>query len=248
VRLDGGAVEVGDRDRVGGDHDDLVLPDGHGTVGVFHEGGHIGAEEVLALAQPDHERRVATGAHDDTRLVLMQGEQGESAVQARHHARECGRQAVSDLVLPAEHLRGHLGVGLAVEGEAVFEQLLLQRGEVLDDAVVDQGDPAGVVEVRMGVAVGGAAVRRPAGVPDAGLAVGHRMRVEVVGEHGQLAGALAGGEAPVGADHGHPGGVVTAVLQSAQSAEEHLETAVVADVTHDSTHAVEFSRARPHDC
>ena len=43
-----------------------------------------------------------------------------------------------------------------------------ERAEVLDDAVVDDGDAAGLV--RVGVALGGRAVGRPAGVADAGLA------------------------------------------------------------------------------
>ena len=51
---------------------------------------------------------------------------------------------------------------------AALGQLGAQRGEVLDDAVVDDGDPAGVVQVRVGVGVGRAAVGGPAGVPDAG--------------------------------------------------------------------------------
>ena len=69
-------------------------------------------------------------------------------------------------------------------------------GEVLDDAVVDDGDLAGGVAVRVGVAVGGPAVGGPAGVAQAGGAgqrlrrrLGHR-RLEV----GQPAGATAHGE------------------------------------------------------
>ena len=51
--------------RVGRDGDDLVLADRHGAAGVLDEGGDVGAEEVLAVAEPDHERRVAAGADDD---------------------------------------------------------------------------------------------------------------------------------------------------------------------------------------
>ena len=45
-----------------------------------------------------------------------------------------------------------------------------QLGGVLDDAVVDDGDAAGRVDVRMGVAVARLAVGRPARVGDAGRA------------------------------------------------------------------------------
>jgi hypothetical protein len=50
------AGEVGDLDRIGADRDDLVLADLHRLVRELDEGGHIAAEEVLPVAQPDHQR------------------------------------------------------------------------------------------------------------------------------------------------------------------------------------------------
>ena len=44
---------------------------------------------------------------------------------------------------------------------------MAEGGVVLDDAVVDQGELAGLVQVRMGIGVAGQAVRGPAGVADA---------------------------------------------------------------------------------
>ena len=75
---------------------------------------------------------------------------------------------VTVVVLPGDQVHGDLGVGVAGELDAGGFQLGAQRGEVLDDAVVDDGDLAGGVAVRVGVAVGGAAVGGPAGVADAG--------------------------------------------------------------------------------
>ena len=80
--LDGVAVEVGDGDGVGGDRDDLVLADGHGAAGVLDEGRDIRPQEVLAVTEADHERRVAARADDEAGLVLVQGEQGERALEA----------------------------------------------------------------------------------------------------------------------------------------------------------------------
>ena len=48
-------------------------------------------------------------------------------------------------------------------------QLGAQRGEVLDDAVVDDGDLPGGVTVRVCIAVRRPTVRGPAGVPHAGV-------------------------------------------------------------------------------
>ena len=60
-----GAGEVGDLDTLGRDRDDLVLTDREGLAGVLDEGGDVGTEEVLALTQTDHERRVAASADDE---------------------------------------------------------------------------------------------------------------------------------------------------------------------------------------
>jgi hypothetical protein len=61
----------------------------------------------------------------------------------------------------------HLGVGLRCELGAGVEQTALQREVVLDDPVDDDVDAVARVEVRVGVGLGDAAVRRPARVPDA---------------------------------------------------------------------------------
>ena len=69
-----------------------------------------------------------------------------------------------------DEMRDDLGVGLALELAAARDQLLAQRLEVLDDAVVDQRDSAG--RVRMGIVGGRRAVGRPAGVGDADRSAG----------------------------------------------------------------------------
>src|SRR5690606_4223887 len=68
---------------------------------------------------------------------------------------------------------GHaLGVGVAGELDAVLFELGAQLREVFDDAVVDDRHVSVRRDVGMGVAVGGGAVGRPSGVPDAAGAVG----------------------------------------------------------------------------
>ena len=72
-----------------------------------------------------------------------------------------------------DQVRKDLGVGLALKVMAAALQLLTQLGEVLDDAVVDDGDATVAAGVGMGVDNGGLAVGSPAGVADAagGVAV-----------------------------------------------------------------------------
>jgi hypothetical protein len=62
-------------------------------------------------------------------------------------------------------VRDDLGVGVRGELHALLRELALELEVVLDDAVVDEGDVPRDVGVR--VHLGGAAVRRPAGVADA---------------------------------------------------------------------------------
>src|SRR5207237_9156429 len=64
-----------------------------------------------------------------------------------------------------------LRFGFVREALALSLERGAQRVRVLDDAVVHQGDVAGAVAVRVGVAPGGGAVRGPAGVGDAARAV-----------------------------------------------------------------------------
>ncbi len=169
LAVGGGAVEVDDRVALGGDRDDLVLAQLERVAGVADERRDVAAEEVLAVAQAHDERAVAAGAHDDAGAVGVHGQQGEGALEPLHDVAHRGGEVADPVVLATDELRGDLGVGLGAEVDALLEELLLQRVEVLDDAVVDQGQPVVVAAaVRVGVAVGGAAVGRPPGVPDAG--------------------------------------------------------------------------------
>ncbi|BDZ49112.1 hypothetical protein GCM10025867_13530 [Frondihabitans sucicola] len=210
------------------------------------EGSDVAAEEVLAVAQADHQRRVAASADDDAGLVGVHDEQGEGALEAVHDPSQRLGEVADRAVLAGDEVGGDLGVGLGGEDRALEEELFFQVGEVLDDAVVDQRQLATVGEVRVRVLIGRAAVGRPAGVPDAGRAVHQRRSVEVVDEHLQLAGLLAHVESAVRADHGHAGGVVPPVFEALETAEEDLDALVRTDVTHDATHASQPIRRRLH--
>ncbi len=61
----------------------------------------------------------------------------------------------------------NFGIGFGFEDIALGEKALLQFLKVFDDAVVDDSQIAVAADMRMGVALGGHAVRGPAGMPDA---------------------------------------------------------------------------------
>ena len=81
----------------------------------------------------------------------------------------------------ADQMRQHLGIGIRFEGMAGFEQSVLEPLVVLDHSVVDQGDLAGLIQVRVGVFVGRGSVSSPAGVSNAQLA-GDRLLLQERGQ------------------------------------------------------------------
>ena len=142
------------------------------------------------------------------------------------------------VVLPRHQVHRDLGVGVAGELDADGLQLGAQRGEVLDDPVVDDGDLACGVAVRVGVAVGGPAVRGPTGVADAGAA--HEAGVVGLGEIGLEVGEparpAAHGQPAVAVDQRDAGRVVSAVLHAAQRVDDDAAGGTLPDVADDSAH------------
>ena len=189
---------------VGGDRHDLVLAELERLAGVADERGDVGAEEVLALAEADDERGVAAGADDDAGLVGVHGEQREGALEAAarpgaspRSGRRSASYARADAAGRRPRCRSRTGTRRPSASSSALSGV-----EVLDDAVVDQRELAVLAAaVRVGVGVGRAAVRGPAGVPDAGASsAGSGVGVERLGEVGQLAGPLARCATPVAVD------------------------------------------------
>ena len=132
------------------------------------------AEEVLALSDADDQRRVAAGADDDVRGVGVHGDQGERAVEpAADLPHRLGEVAAGDDVDVLASRCATTSVSVS-DGSSCprLGELCAQRGEILDDPVVDHRDRAGAVEVGVRVAVGRRAVGRPPGVPHACRAPG----------------------------------------------------------------------------
>ena len=108
---------------------------------------------------------------------------------------------------------------------ALGEELLFQLDVILDDAVVDHHDFAGAIAVRMGVFLGGAAVRGPARVADAVDAV-ERRDADRFFEIAQLARGAADFELAVVADDGDAGRIVAAIFEAAQAIQNQRHDAL----------------------
>ena len=185
--LAGVSVEVGDGDVLGRQHDDLVLTQLEGLARVLDESGDVRGEEVLPLPQANDQRGVATSGHDGVRGVGADGHEGESAVETRGHRTHGLGQRGTLLHLQSKHVSGRLAVRLRGEGDATSLKLSAQGGEILDDSIVDDRDPAVEGQVGVGILVGRGTVGRPAGVADALVGLRERMSSELLLKIGQLA-------------------------------------------------------------
>jgi hypothetical protein len=103
----------------------------------------------------------------DNRSSLMRAGPFQPAKHGQNRLHEvAGRRALP--VGAGHQVHRHLGVGVAGELNPGGLEFGTQCGVVLDDPVVHDRELAGGVAVRMGVAIGRAAMGGPAGVTDAG--------------------------------------------------------------------------------
>ena len=114
-----------------------------------------------------------------------------------------------------DQLRDDLGIGVALEFDAVTLELAFERGVVFDDAVVDHGDQAIAAKVRMGVAIVGGTMRGPAGMADADT-TGGRLVAQQAHQILNAASPFAQMEAIAG-ESGYAGAVVAPIFQPMES-------------------------------
>ncbi len=106
---------------------------------------------------------------------------------------------------------------------------------VLDDAVVDHGDGPLLVRVGMAVELGGRAVRRPPGMPQADAAL-QRVPAQLFGEAFEPSLAFDDVHFALPVQHGDSGGIIAPVLQLFEAAHQDGLGLLVTDVADDTTH------------
>ena len=200
-----------------GERADLPVAEVHHLVREAGERVGVAGEVVAVVADPDDERAAEARADDQPRFGFRHHRDAVGALDQGERVPH-GRDEIA-VVMPADEVREHFGVGVRAEPHAGGLELVLERGEVLDDAVVDEGDVVGRVRVRVRVAVGGAAVGGPAGVADA-VAPRRRVRGDVPAELREPPGLLAQVQFVAGA-RDEAGAIVPAVLQAPQPFQQH---------------------------
>ena len=158
-----------------GEDGQLALLEEDHLARVLEDGRDVGGEEALALAVADDERRGVLRRDD---LVRAASPRRPRSRRCRGTCASAARTAACRSRAPASSASAMRWAKISVSVSDANRwprpaSAALQLEVVLDDAVVDDRDAA--VGVRVGVLVGRAAVRRPAGVADAGAARERRV-------------------------------------------------------------------------
>jgi hypothetical protein len=231
--LDRPPRDVGHDDPIGREVGDVALLEEDHAAGVAEDRGHVRGEEGFALPDAHDEGHVLARADEPVVLVAVHDREGVRALElAQGGARGVGDVALVRLL---DQVRDGLGVGLRGEGVPPGLQPVAERLEVLDDPVVDHGDPARAVDLRMGVHVVRPAVRGPARMGEPDRRVGRAVR-DGGAQVAQLAGALLDEEVALVVDEGDAGGVIAAVLEAAEALHEDRPGLPRPRVSDDSTH------------
>ena len=243
---DGPAAEVGERDAAARDDRHLLVAEEDDVARVAEDGRHVGRHQELALADPHDQRRPVAHRHHLAGVGRVDEDHPEQPPELGEHAAHGPLQpapvaAGPELLL--DEVRDDLRVGLGLEAVAGALQALLQLQVVLDDAVVDDDQPAAAVAVRVGVLLRGPAVGGPPRVADAVLAV-HRLGADDLLQQIELAGAAPHLDL-AGADEGDAGRVVAAVLQAPQPVDEHRHGRLGAEIADDPAHGVRLPQSPP---
>ena len=233
-------VDGGDAQAVAGQQRDLVVVQVDDLARMLDYRRAVRGHHMLAVADADQERAAAARGDELVGIVAAQHQQAEGAayvVQGAPHGREqVARLAVAAVVVEeSDELREGLGVGVADRIDALLGEEGADRPVVLDDAVVHHGDGAARIEVGMGVALRGGAVRGPAGMRDAGGAGwvlgGHRA-----GQIVDLAHRAMPVQHAVFVEGRYARRVIAPVFQAPQRGNQQLRGRTRPDVSHDTAH------------
>ena len=144
----------------------LTVLEHHDIAGGIDERDDIGGDIGAGLARADHDRGILAGHGDYAGLVGAHGGQAVGAYHVGASLAHRGHQVVRLGIGLFDQMREYLRIGLALKVMAAALQLFAQLGEVLDDAVVDDGDTTVAAGVGVSVNDGGLAVGGPTGVAD----------------------------------------------------------------------------------
>ncbi len=143
--LDGLAVQRAEGRAVAGNDRHLAVFQEDHAPGMLEDGRHVGGDEHLAIAETDRHAAGVAQAGRDQRAGLAAGEgddRARSPQLAERQPHGLGQRAAR-LVVEADEVHDHFGVGVRPELDAFGFQLGAQLAEVLHDAVLHDHHLAG---------------------------------------------------------------------------------------------------------
>src|ERR1017187_5998611 len=145
------------------------------------DGADVTREKVLVAPNADEERTSAAGPDNLGGMIRMDN---SDAIGAHHilerEANSFGERGpvgagvvrVDFLIMLANDVGEHFGVGLGGKRVAFGEKPFLEKQVVFDHAVMNERNLAGLIEVWVGIGVGWRSMRRPARVANAHVTLG----------------------------------------------------------------------------
>ncbi len=215
------------------EHDPVALFQIGDEIGEGGERQRIRAEIHLTVADADRERRALAGADQQIVLPLEQEGQREGAVQAREAGGDGIDRCLAAVELTGNEMGDDLGVGLRFEHIAIGLELCPQLAEILDNAVMNDGELGR--GVRMRICLVGLAMRRPARVADADQPFQRLARqpdLEIL----ELALGAATGELPA-LERRDAGRIVAAIFEPPQRLDHLARDRFLAQNPDDAAHA-----------
>ena len=238
--LDHVAGLVGILDTRGRELGKLTVLEYHHVAGGVDKRDDVRGDIGAGLARADDDRGILAGHGDHTGLVGAHSSQAIGAHHVSAGLAHGGHQVVRLGIGLFDQMREDLGISLALKVMAAALQLLAQLGEVLDDAVVDDGNAAVAAGVRMGVDDRGLAVGSPASVADTAgsvaidigkLALQTRNLAHAADDVEVRRSALAHLER-------NARGVIAAVLHALKACDQDVLCNIRAGVADDSAHRI----------
>ena len=233
VAMNDRVVPVVDGRAVARQHDPVAVLEIADRVRERAERDGIRAQIHFAVAMADGERRSIAGA--DHQIIVAREDEPEREGAAKLRQRRLHRLDRVDAPgqISVDQVQDDFGVGFGLEDRTVLLQLLAQFAKILDDAVVDHGDPGGCM--RMGVVLVRLAVRGPARVTDAGVARQRRGP-----EFGLQVFQLAFGAAAiemVAFQRGDARGIIAAILKALERIHQLLRDRSAPENADNAAHA-----------
>ena len=244
--VDVALVAMNDPQAVGGDDGQLVIGQIDDLVGETGQGRGVAGDEMFAGADADDQRASEPGGDQHLGPLAEENRQAVGSLELRQGGLDGGDQRlVADgrhvgdrrLALQAtvDQMGDHLGIGRRLEDVSLALEALFDGLEVLDDAVMDQGQRAVAAHMGVCVNIAGGSVGSPAGVADADMA-GDRVCGQEGFEPVDSAGGFDDGELAVGRDGGHAGAVVAAVFQAVEPHEQEFGCIARSNIPNDPAH------------